>query len=70
MNKLIQDYLKKPVVPVGKVNGRYLPEDDINENMSSTDDEADDQLEYEKHFVEEEMKRYAEGMTQAESVSF
>lgn len=70
MNKLLADYAKKPVVPVGQVNGSYCPQNDVNEEFSSTDDEQEDYMNYEKDFVEEEMKRYAHCMTQADSVRF
>lgn len=66
MNKLLEDYSRRPVVPVGKVNG--VMGNDIFEDFSSTDDEQEDHREYEKDFVEEEMKRYAQCMRQAESV--
>lgn len=68
MNKLLEDYSKKPIVPIGKVNG--VMDTEINEEFSSTDDEQEDIREYERDFVEEEMKRYAQCSSQSESVRF
>lgn len=63
----MEDYSKNPVVPVGRVNGAV--ETDLFDDFSSSDDEEDViGTEYEREFVEKEMQRYAECMSQAESV--
>lgn len=62
----MQDLQKKPTVPTGKVNGAiYTKYDEV---FSSTD-ESDDEIDYERDFVEAEMKKYATCMSRAQSVS-
>lgn len=64
----MEDYARKPVVPVGRING--ATESELVEDFSSSDDDDDLRTEYEQEFVEKEMKRYAQCMSQAESVRY
>lgn len=71
MHKLLEDYSKRPVVPVGRINGAMKSDYFEDEDFSSTDDEQEDLItEYEQDFVEKEMKRYAHCMSEAGSVRY
>lgn len=60
MNKLLEDYSKKPIIPIGKVNGATESEY-YDYEFSSSDDEYDNglQTQYEENFVAQEMRKYA-----------
>lgn len=71
MHKLLEDYSKKPVVPVGRINGALKSDCFEDDDFSSTDDDQDDlNTDYEQDFVEKEMKRYAHCMSEAGSVRY
>lgn len=63
----MSEYAKKRVVPVGRVNGAIISEE--YELTSSSEEEFIDDQEYEKEFVQEEMKQYAQCRGQVSLVS-